>query len=199
MTQELLSQMGKKVDESLFKKEFKKHQNVSRMGADKKFKGGLGDKNKETVKLHTATHLLHQALREVLGEEVRQEGSNITAERLRFDFSYAGKFRDEDIKKVEDLINKKIDEDLAVYKTIESKKEALKSGALSFFKETYPERVSIYTIGKDVERNWFSKEFCGGPHVNSTGEIGGVRIKKVKSIGANNLRVYIVFENKKDS
>jgi alanyl-tRNA synthetase len=196
ITQELVSQMGKQVDEKKFAQEFKKHQDISRAGAEQKFKGGLADQSDTTIKLHTATHLLHQALRQILGDHVRQEGSNITADRLRFDFSHPQPLTDEEIKKIEDLINQKIKEDLPVTKTIEDKDQALKSGALAFFKETYPDKVSVYTIGQDPAKDWFSKEVCGGPHVSSTGQIGGVRIKKEESIGAGKRRIYVVLSDK---
>jgi alanyl-tRNA synthetase len=190
VTQELIEQMGKKIDAEKFHTEFEKHQEISRAGSTEKFKGGLADKNENTVKLHTATHLLHKALQIVLGDHVRQEGSNITGERLRFDFRHDGEITKEQVQEIEDLINKKIKEDLPVTRTVEDRDEALKSGAMAFFKETYPEKVSVYTIGKSSGDGWFSKEFCGGPHVNSTGEIGGVTIKKIKSIGANVRRIY---------
>jgi alanyl-tRNA synthetase len=158
------------------------------------FKGGLADASREAIQLHTATHLLHAALRKVLGESVKQKGSNITAERLRFDFSHKQKLSEKELKKVENLINQKIKEGLPVHKSIETKEEALKSGALAFFKETYPEKVSVYTIGKDSQKDWVSKELCGGPHVKSTSEIGRVNITKQDKIGSGLIRVYAVAE-----
>lgn len=190
MTKEIFEEKGQKINQEVFEEEFEKHKDISRSSSKGKFKGGLADSSKETVKLHTATHLLHWALRSVLGEGVKQEGSNITAERLRFDFSHDKKLSEEELKEVERLINKAIKDTLPVHKTVESKDDALKGGALSFFRETYPEEVSVYTIGKDSKKDWISKEFCGGPHVKNTSELGRVRIKKQEKIGSNLVRVY---------
>ena len=172
-----------------FEKLRKQHADQSRSASAGMFKGGLADKSEDTIKLHTASHLLHSALRKVLGEHVQQTGSNITSERLRFDFKHPEKLTPSQIKKVETLINEKIKNDLPVKKTIETKDQALKSGALAFFRETYPDKVSVYTIGD------FSKELCGGPHVSSTGEIGAVRIKKQESIGGGIRRLYAALWN----
>jgi len=171
-----------------FNRAKKAHQNKSRSASVGMFKGGLADKSEDTIKLHTATHLLHASLRKVVGDHVQQIGSNITADRLRFDFKHPEKLTALQIKKVETLINEKIKENLPVKKTIQSKDKALKSGALAFFRETYPDKVSVYTIGD------FSKELCGGPHVNSTGKIGTVRIKKEESIGGGQRRIYAVLK-----
>ena len=189
ITQEILLDQGIKLDLKDFNKAKKAHQDKSRTASAGMFKGGLADKSEEVTKLHTATHLLHQALRIALGDQIRQEGSNITAKRLRFYFSYNQALSDQDINKIETLINQQIKKDLKVKKTIESKDQALKSGALAFFKETYPDKVSVFSI-KD-----FSKELCGGPHVTSTGEIGGVKIIKQESIGAGKRRIYAVLKN----
>ena len=194
VTQELLAQMGKSVDKKRFKTEFARHQEISRAGSVTKFKGGLADQSETTIKLHTATHLLHKALRDILGDHIHQEGSNITADRLRFDFTHSQSLADEEIQKIENLINKVIKQDLPVTKTIEDKGQALKSGALAFFKETYPDKVSVYTIGKDPNSNWWSRELCGGPHVSSTDQIGGVKIKKEEAIGAGKRRIYAVLQ-----
>jgi len=186
ITKEIAKEEGLEVDEKDFQERFKKHQEISRVGAEKKF-GGLGkviDYN--MVKLHTATHLLHAALREILGERVKQMGSDITPERLRFDFSFDRKLTKEEIKKVEDLVNQKIKEDLEVKREEMSLKEALKSGALAFFKEKYPERVTVYTIGN------FSKEICAGPHVKRTSELGNFKIKKEESAGKGVRRIYAI-------
>lgn len=186
-----------------FTQEFESHKELSRTASAGMFKGGLADNSEDVTKLHTATHLLHKTLKEVLGDHVRQEGSNITAERLRFDYQHPDKPTPQQLQEIEKIINQKISENLPVTKTIEDKEKALKSGATAFFKETYPQKVSIYTIGSDPDNNWFSKEFCGGPHVNSTGEIGTVTIKKDKSIGASMRRIYVVLTsqngNKKHS
>jgi len=164
LTEEIAEEKGQKIDKKVFEKEFEKHKKKSRSASAGMFKGGLADHSKEVIKLHTATHLLHWALREVLGKGVHQEGSNIKKERLRFDFSHKQKLTEEEIKKVEKLINEKVKEDLPVHKSVEDKEKALKSGALAFFRETYPEKVTVYTIGKDPKKNWISKELCGGPH-----------------------------------
>ncbi len=175
MTQEIAKEKGLEVDEKGFNQEMKKHQQLSRTAAAGRFKSGLADHSNQVIKYHTATHLLHTALRHVLGEKIRQMGSNITAERLRFDFSFDRKMTEEEIKKVEDLVNQKIKEDLAVKKEEMSLKDALASGALAFFKERYPEKVSVYMIDD------FSKEICGGPHVKRTSELGQFKIIKEES------------------
>jgi alanyl-tRNA synthetase len=190
LTLEMAAERGQKIDKKQFQKEFRSHQELSRKASAGMFKGGLADKSEATIKLHTTTHLLHKALREVLGDHVRQEGSHVTAERLRFDFSHPKALTDAEIQKIENLINQKIKENLPVHKTIENKDRAFKSGALAFFKETYPDQVSVYTIGKDPKRDWFSKEICGGPHVKSTGEIGAIKITKQQSIGTGLRRLY---------
>jgi alanyl-tRNA synthetase len=186
ITKEIAKEEGLEVDEKDFQERFKKHQEISRIGAEKKF-GGLGEViDYNMVKLHTATHLLHTALRQILGEKVRQMGSDITPERLRFDFSFDRKLTKEEIKKVEDLVNQKIKEDLEVKKEEMSLEDALKSGALAFFKEKYPERVTVYTIGN------FSKEICAGPHVKRTSELGNFKIKKEESAGKGIRRIYAI-------
>lgn len=170
-------------DEQGFKQEFKKHQDISRAGAEKKF-GGLGkDADYQAVKLHTATHLLHQALREVLGEKVKQMGSDITDKRLRFDFTYPEKMTSEQITQVEDLVNKRIKEKLRVEKQEMLYNKAIKLGAIGFFKNKYPEKVNVYTIGD------FSKEICAGPHINNTDELAGFRIIKEESSSAGIRRI----------
>ncbi|MCD5396094.1 MAG: alanine--tRNA ligase [Candidatus Pacebacteria bacterium] len=189
LIEEMAREKGIKVDKSGFFSAQKRHKEVSRKGAQRKF-GGVGiemleaeaDKEKVT-KLHTATHLLHQALREVLGEGVRQMGSDISPERLRFDFSWPSKLSEEEIRKVEEIVNQKIKEDLPVTKKKMSFEEAQKIGALAFFKEKYPERVSVYFIGD------FSKEICAGPHVERTGFLGKFKIIKEESAGAGIRRI----------
>ncbi|MFA5386201.1 MAG: alanine--tRNA ligase [Candidatus Paceibacterota bacterium] len=169
-----------------FDEEFKKHQEISRAGAEKKF-GGHGiiseEDEKTKVKLHTATHLLHWALREVLGKEVQQMGSDINLERLRFDFSFDRKLTAEELKQIEDLVNQKIKENLAVTFQEMPKEEAEKTGALAFFRQKYPDIVKVYSIG-DI-----SKEFCAGPHVKNTGEIGTFKILKEESVSAGLRRI----------
>ncbi|OGK24149.1 hypothetical protein A3D76_03210 [Candidatus Roizmanbacteria bacterium RIFCSPHIGHO2_02_FULL_37_9b] len=167
-----------------YKQIFEKHQIISKKGAAKKFKGGLADSKNQTVKYHTATHLLHQSLFDVLGDGIRQEGSNITAERLRFDFFSLKKPNQKDIEKATKIINQKIKEKLPVEFKILPKKEAYKIGARSFFKEKYPDMVKVYFVGN------YSKEFCGGPHVENTKEIGNISIFKFEKIGNNQYRIY---------
>lgn len=186
LTKELAKEDDFEIDENGFKEEFEKHQKISRAGVEKKF-GGLGkEATYEAIKLHTATHLLHQALRKILGEHVQQMGSDITSQRLRFDFSHPKKTTPEEIKRVEDLVNKKIKEDLEVKREEMSYQEAINSGALAFFKEKYPERVSVYSAGV------FSKEICAGPHVQRTSELGSFKIIKEESAGAGIRRIRAV-------
>lgn len=192
LTEEILTDQGLHIDSQFFAAEFKKHQERSRSATQGLFKGGLADHSETIVKYHTATHLLHQALRDVLGNHVEQMGSNITSERLRFDFKHNSKLTSSELDQVEMLINQKIQANLPVHKTIESKDDALKSGARAFFREKYPDQVSVYTIGKDPVNDWYSKELCGGPHVASTGQIGTVKIKKEEAVGAGVRRIYIV-------
>ncbi len=171
-----------------FKKKLKEHQEVSRAGVDKKF-GGVGkEATYQSAKLHTVTHLLHQALREILGTHVKQMGSDITPERLRFDFSHPTKMTEEEIKKVEEIVNQKIKEDLEVKKTEMLLEEALKSGALAFFKEKYPEKVTVYSV--DI----FSREICAGPHAKKTSELGHFNIIKEKSSGAGIRRIRAILD-----
>ena len=177
LTLELAKEKGLSVDVDKFNEEFKKHQDLSRSGAEQKFKGGLADTSEMSIKYHTATHLLHQALHDVLGDGVGQKGSNITPERLRFDFSYDKKMTDEEKKKVEDIINEKIKLGLPVQNVVMPKVEAEKTGARHFFGEKYSDEVSIYFIGNDLN-NAYSKEFCGGPHVKNTSELGTFKIQK---------------------
>lgn len=169
-----------------FLKESKKHQEKSRSGGKSKFRGGLADHSEQAVKYHTATHLLHAALRKVLGNHVRQEGSNITAERLRFDFSHPQKLISEDIKKIEEIVNTQIKADLE--RTVEtlSYDQAIKSGALAFFKERYPDKVTVYSFGQ------FSREICGGPHAERTGTLGKFEITKEEGVSAGIRRIYAI-------
>lgn len=161
------------VDRTGFDEEFKKHQSLSRAGAEQKFKGGLADANDPMViRYHTATHLLHQALHDVLGDGVEQKGSNITAERLRFDFSYPAKMTDEQKKRVEEIVNAKITAHIPVIMVSLPLALAEKTGARHFFNEKYGDTVSIYYVGSDIA-NAYSKEFCGGPHVKNTSELAG--------------------------
>ena len=179
-----------------FQKEYesyqKDHQEKSKAGAEQKFKGGLAGDSEIEIKYHTATHMLNQALREVLGNHVMQKGSNITPERLRFDFTHGEKLTDEEKKRVEDLVNEKIEEDLIVEKTEMTIDQARESGALGVFGDKYEDVVSVYQIGKDDEV--FSKEICGGRHVESTGKMGIFRIKKEEASSAGVRRIKAVLE-----
>ncbi len=189
ITQEIASEKGQTIDEQAFKEEFAKHQQKSRTAAAGMFKGGLADHSETATQYHTATHLLHAALRKVLGDHVQQKGSNITGERLRFDFSHPQKLTEAEIKQVEDLVNQQIKTDLPVSFQTMSYNQALKSGALAFFGEKYPEKVKVYTIG-DPQGIYFSREICGGPHVEHTGQIGKIEIFKETSAGSNLRRIY---------
>lgn len=184
IVEELAKEKGQLINRGEFEKEFEKHKKLSRTASVGMFKGGLADQSAQTIRYHTATHLLHQALKDVFGKEVRQEGSNITAERLRFDFFLSQKPKEEDLKKVEKIVNNKIKEALPVYFKIMPKLKAERVGVASFFKEKYGDQVKVYFIGD------YSKEFCGGPHVKNTAEIGSFKITKVKKIGTNLMRIY---------
>ncbi len=181
---ELVQEKRLLVDIKGYQEEMKKHQELSQVNLKKKFAGGLADHSKEVTKLHTTTHLLHQALRQVLGEGVHQVGSNITPERLRFDFTYPEKLTQGQIEEVEDLVNQQIQKDLAVKIEMMTLDEAKKKGALAFFTDKYGEKVKVYSIGD------FSQEVCGGPHVDSLGEIGSVKIIKEEAVGAGRRRIY---------
>ena len=189
---DLLEQGGRLTDKKRLEKEFneelKKHQELSRTASLGMFKGGLADQSGVVTKYHTATHLLHQALREILGAHVEQAGSNITEERLRFDFSHPQKMTEEETRKVEALVNQKIKENLPVKMETMSHKEAMKSEALAFFGQKYGEKVKVYSIGN------FSKEVCGGPHVDFTGRLGNFKIKKEESAAKGIRRIYASLE-----
>ncbi len=176
-----------------FSEEKKQHSASSRTASAGKFKGGLQDQSEETIKFHTATHLLHAALRKILGSHVQQKGSNITAERLRFDFSHPTAMTEAEQSLVLAQINDWIRQDLPVNREILEKQAALQSGAIAFFIEKYPDEVSVYTIGKDVEKDWISKEFCGGPHVAHTAQIGQLKIRKEEAVSAGVRRIYLQF------
>ncbi len=193
LTEELAKEKGLKIDAEKFKKDLADHQQLSRTGAEQKFKGGLGDTSEMSVKYHTATHLLHQALREVLGTHVEQKGSNITPERLRFDFSHPQKMTDEEKKKVEEIINQKIKEDLPVKNVVLPKEEAEESGALHFFGDKYGDQVSVYYIGPSLAEA-YSKEFCGGPHISNTGVLGNFKILKEEAISQGIRRIKAILE-----
>ncbi len=196
LTLEILGQngMGFTAEEkNTFESEFQKHKELSRTTSAEMFHGGLTTSSAETKKLHTATHLLQAALRQILGEHVSQKGSHITNERLRFDFSHPGRLTEDEIKKVEDLINEQIKKGLPVSFKTETLPEAIAEGALHFFGEKYGSEVKVYTIG-DPNGMFFSKEVCGGPHLNNTHEVGRVRINKQEKIGSGVIRIYAVLE-----
>lgn len=184
ITEELLEKQGKKLDWTEFEKQKQVHQNLSRTFSRGMFKGGLQDQSEITTKYHTATHLLHAALRQVLGTGVQQKGSNITAVRLRFDFSSPRKLSEAELLQVEELVNQKVTKDIKVERLEMDKDQALARGALAFFPAKYPEKTSVYKIGD------FSLELCGGPHVQSTSEIGRIKITRQEVIGAGVVRVY---------
>ncbi len=186
VTKELADENNMTVDMKGFEELFKAHQEKSRQGSTQKFKGGLADQNEKTIAYHTATHLLHQALRTILGDHVKQSGSNITEERLRFDFTHPQKMTKEEIQKVEDLVNEQIQRDLPVTCEEMSYEDAKKSGAIGLFTDKYGDKVKVYTIGD------FSKEICGGPHVTHTGDMGRFKIKKEESSSSGIRRIKAV-------
>jgi alanyl-tRNA synthetase len=183
LTEELARERGLQVDMEGFNALFRQHQERSRQGAQKKFAGGLADHSEATTRLHTATHLLHQALRDVLGPHVHQMGSNITQERLRFDFSHPQKLTPEQVRQVEEIVNRQIQRDLQTRMEVMPLQQALDQGALAFFGERYGDRVKVYSIGD------YSKEVCGGPHVQHTAGMGRFHITKVETIGQGVQRI----------
>ena len=187
ITEELAKEKGIKIDKAGFAAELKKHQDLSRTAAAGKFKGGLADASEETIKLHTAAHLLLAALKKVLGEQVVQRGSNITPERLRFDFLYSTKMTLAEIKQVEDLVNSAIEAKLPITCEEMTLEDAKKRGAAGTFESKYGERVKVYTASRckmngapDLDKA-FSQEICGGPHVENTGLLGKFKIIKEES------------------
>ena len=201
LTVEKANEMNFHVDIDGFKKRFEEHQGLSRTASAGTFKGGLADHSEKTTRLHTAHHLLLKALQIVLGPQVKQRGSNITSERLRMDFSYDGKMTDEQKKEVEKIVNEKIAEDLPVVRSELPREEAEKLGAEHEFGQKYPDRVSVYSVGpkgataEDPQFDKaFSIEFCGGPHVTHTGEIGKFKILKEEASSAGIRRIRGVVE-----
>ena len=192
VTQDLAREAGLKVDTTEFDKLFKEHQEKSRMGSEQKFKGGLAGTGEQEVRYHTATHLLNAALKVILGKDVHQKGSNITPERMRFDFSCDHKLTDDEKKKVEDLVNEWIAQGLDVKCEEMKKDDAIKSGAECMFIEKYPDIVTVYSIGNDKET--VSKELCGGPHVKNTSELGHFKIKKEEASSAGVRRIKAILE-----
>lgn len=219
MTTELAKERGLNVDLAGFAKEMEKHQELSRAGAEKKFKGGLADTSEKSIQYHTATHLLHQALRDVLGDSVYQKGSNITPERLRFDFSFDRKMTDEEKKKVEDIVNEKIRQAIPVSYEDIPLEEAEKRGAIGLFEEKYGDTVRVYRIGPSTTSTTstssrqassrqassgqaisgqaipYSLEYCGGPHVSNTSDLKGeFKIKKEEAVAQGVRRIKAVLE-----
>jgi alanyl-tRNA synthetase len=192
LTEELAAENGMKVNRDEFDEAFKKHQELSRAGSEQIFKGGLQDHGEIATKYHTATHLLHQALRLVLGGHVAQKGSNITAERMRFDFTHPAPMTAEELKKVEDIVNEQIQKDLPISMEMMALDTAKASGAIALFGEKYESQVKVYTVG--TAENFFSKEVCGGPHVERTGGLGKFTIQKEQSSSAGVRRIRAVLE-----
>mgnify|MGYP003304094836 CR=1 FL=1 len=186
MTMELAAEKGLSVDKADFDERFKQHQEKSHQGAEQKFKGGLADNSEQTACLHTATHLLQAALRKVLGDEVHQKGSNITAERLRFDFTFGRKMTPEEVKEVERLVNVAIEAKVPVTLEEMTVAEAKEQGAMGLFESKYGERVKVYTMGE------YSKEICGGPHASNTGDLVSFKIQKEESSSAGVRRIKAV-------
>ena len=188
LTEELAKELNLEVDLEGFKEKFREHQEKSRVGASQKFRGGLSDHSEMDVKYHTATHLLNAALKVVLGEDTHQRGSNITPERMRFDFNHDTKLTDTELKEVENLVNKWIEESIPVRIEEMKKEEALRIGAECMFIEKYPDIVTVYFIGE------ISKELCGGPHVKNTNELGHFKITKEEASSAGIRRIKAVLE-----
>ena len=179
-----IKNLGYVFNEQEFAQKMEEHQKLSREGAEKRFKGGLADASEQTIAGHTATHLLHKALRIVLGEDVKQAGSNITDERIRFDFSFSEKLTDEQIKEIEEIVNDKISENLSVTSETMALQKAYDLGAIGLFEKKYEDLVKVYKIGD------FSLEICGGPHVDFTGKLKSFKIIKQENIGKGLRRIY---------
>lgn len=199
LTLDLANERGITIDLAAFKEKMKQHQDLSRAGSEKKFKGGLADTSEKSVQYHTATHLLNAALHSVLGNHVSQKGSNITPERLRFDFSHAAKMTDDEKKRVEDFVNDAIKRALPVTVREMPKAEAEQLGAIHAFGEKYGDLVTVYTIGNTDENSAgtsvpVSREFCGGPHVSNTSELGHFKIAKEEAVSAGVRRIKAVLE-----
>ena len=196
LTEEMAQEKGQDIDRKVFECEFIKHKDLSRAGSEQKFKGGLAEDSDETKKLHTATHLMHQALRNVLGDHVEQRGSNITAERLRFDFSHSEKVTIEQREEVERIVNEQVEKALPITCESMSVDEAQKLGAIGIFGDKHKglDSVKVYTVGND-EVGVFSREICGGPHAQNTQELGKFKIKKEEASSAGIRRIKAVLLN----
>ncbi len=189
LTEELFRDKGQTIDQEQFYAEFEKHRSLSQTSAKGMFKGGLQDHSDDTKKHHTATHLMNQALHQVLGDHIVQRGSYVSADKLRFDFNHPQKLTETEIQQIEEIVNQKISEDLPMTYVDLPKDQALNSNALHAFGEKYGDTVRVYYIGHDLESAW-SKEFCGGPHVDHTGQLGQFKITKEESAGAGIRRLY---------
>jgi alanyl-tRNA synthetase len=186
MTQRIAGEHGLEINIEEFEKEFQRHRQLSRLSTQQKFSSGLADHSEQTTKLHTATHLLHQALRATLGSHIQQKGSNITNKRLRFDINFNRKLTSDELARVEHVVNDQITNALPVSRETMTVDAAHRIGALGFFQEQYEEQVHVYSIGE------FSKEICTGPHVDNTARIGTIQIQRQRKIGATTLRLYAV-------
>jgi len=195
MTTELAAEVGIKVDKIGFDKAYTKHQKLSRQASVGKFKGGLADNSEITTAYHSLTHILHAALRKILGNHVEQRGSNITAERLRFDFSHPEKMSSEQIEQVEKLVNLAITNDFAVKKEVMSLEDALAAGAIGLFAEKYGDQVTVYTMYNPQTKEIYSKEICGGPHIENSRDLGNFKIIKEESSSAGIRRIKAILEN----
>lgn len=191
-----IKSLGYTFDAQAFAEKMKEHKDLSKKGAGQKFRGGLADHQEQTVMGHTATHLLHKALRDMFGTQLHQSGSNITSERLRFDFNFDRKLTDEEIKKLEDVVNEKIKENLPVHFEMIPTTDAKKMGAIGLFEDTYQDVSKIYFIGGDSKHPEaaYSIEFCGGPHVDFTGKLKSFKIKKQENIGNKQRRLYAMVD-----
>lgn len=196
LLEEIVEEKGKTVNKERFQDQLRKHKEQSRTASAGKFRGGLADHQERTIMGHTATHLMHQALRDVLGNHVHQTGSNITTERIRFDFNYDQKLTDEQIKQVEDMVNEKIKDNLPVHFEMIPTEEAQKMGAIGLFMDTYGNTSKIYFIGDTTKsyKDAYSIEFCGGPHVESTKVLKNFKIFKQENLGKNQKRLYAIVD-----
>jgi alanyl-tRNA synthetase len=197
LIEELAKEHHKTINRKKFDEALQKHRELSRTASAGMFRGGLADHSEKTIMGHTATHLLHQALRDVLGKHVHQTGSNITSERIRFDFNFDRKLTDEELRQVENIVNQKIKDNLPVHYELIPTEEAYKMGAIGLFMDTYGEKSKIYFIGDTSKsyKNAYSIEFCGGPHVEFTGVLKSFKIIKQENLGKNQKRIYAVVNN----
>jgi alanyl-tRNA synthetase len=191
ITEELFLEKGQQIDHQQFESEFSKHRQASQTASKGMFKGGLEDHSDATKRHHTATHLMNQALHQILGDHIIQRGSFVSSDKLRFDFSHPTKLTDQEIKQIEDIVNQKIQENISVQYVDLPKDQALEVGALHAFNEKYQDICRIYFVGDNLDTAW-SKEFCGGPHVTRTGELGTFKITKEESAGSGIRRLYAI-------